>query len=57
MGGAHGFKMTSLQQLSTTLANVSQPNVNLFHYLATVSCKQEVILLLPVIRSCLRSMY
>ncbi len=37
LGKAYGFKVTSLQRFSTTLANVSRPNVNILHYLVTVS--------------------
>ncbi len=45
LGKAYGFKLTSLQRFSATLANVSRPNVNILHYLITVriQCYDQVI--------------
>ncbi len=43
LGKAYGFKLTSLQRFSATLANVNRPNVNILHYLITVRIYHQVI--------------
>ena len=45
LGGAYGFKITSLTKLTNTLANAGRPKTNFMHYLVTVGRQTQLVLM------------